>query len=79
MFITPGQSSIKKPTGHEKDSITGIPLPPPRRSLVETRADVWERHNMEKIRKRYILISALINTQEWTSQFQVLKFMKHLH
>ncbi|XP_022949514.1 uncharacterized protein LOC111452841 [Cucurbita moschata] len=50
----PGQSSIKKPMGNEKkDSVTGIPLPPPRRSLVPTKADVWERNKMEKIRKRY--------------------------
>ncbi|KAG7037130.1 hypothetical protein SDJN02_00752, partial [Cucurbita argyrosperma subsp. argyrosperma] len=37
----------------KKDSVTGIPLPPPRRSLVPTKADVWERNKMEKIRKRY--------------------------
>ncbi|XP_022923783.1 uncharacterized protein LOC111431392 [Cucurbita moschata] len=60
----PGQSSIKKPTGHEKDSMTGIPLSPPRRSLVETRADVWERHNMEKIRKRYEKIKLSIHAWE---------------
>lgn len=56
MFITVGMSSMKKPLGREKkDSGTGTPLPPPRRSLVPTKADVWERNKMEKINKRYIL------------------------
>ncbi|XP_022137546.1 uncharacterized protein At3g61260 [Momordica charantia] len=50
----PGQSSIKKPMGQEKkEPGTGIPLPPPRQNLVQTRADVWERDKMERIRKRY--------------------------
>ncbi|XP_038893935.1 uncharacterized protein LOC120082729 [Benincasa hispida] len=57
----PGQSSIKKPMEQEKkESMTGIPIPPPRRSLVPTRADVWERNKMEKINKRYHKIKASI-------------------
>lgn len=62
MFITLGQSSIKKPMGQEKikESMTGIPILPPRRSLVPTKADVWERNKMEKISKRYILSASSV-------------------
>lgn len=58
----PGQSSVKKPMEQEKikESVTGIPIPPPRRNLVPTKADVWERNKMEKISKRYQKIKASI-------------------
>ncbi|XP_008447778.2 remorin [Cucumis melo] len=59
----PGQSSIKRPMEQEKrESVTGIPKPPapPRRSLIPSRADVWERNKMERISKRYLKIKASI-------------------